>query len=116
MFRNEVAPINLVFAQDDVTNSGQTSTTTWANVFASWTFVSPGTQTLMLHVDVSCYATTGGQVQYRVLVDGSAAVGGQPLNAQKFFFNNTFEHLRISFRIPIAFTPGSHTIQLQWQG
>jgi|SRR5579871_4034368 len=85
-----------------------------ATGYPTWTVTVPVTKTYVLHVDLSCWmGTAADTVRFQIAVDGTGP-SGQPIWAQRFLFNQTGVHTRLSWRQSLSLTAGSHTIKLQW--
>lgn len=103
---------------NDVAGTTTTNTTTtYTNVYAPWTINIPVAGTYVLHVDLTCYASnTGTNIHFKTLVDGSTSGVTNYTYSMYISLPTNQINLRIPFswRQPITFTAGSHTIQLQW--
>ena len=118
-FRNDLLPYSPILAQFDTAGPyppavaptasvGNTPNCTWSG----WS--APRQMLASLRVDIGCWASTSSQIGFRMLLDGTPLAG--PQNSEKFYFNQTNTHLRLSFEIiNISIPPGTHTFQLQWQ-
>ena len=119
-FYNSILSVGTGYlAQDVVAGTGATSSSiSYADVFASYSFIAPLTKTYLIHVDIAIEASAldPGSLRcstfFQLVINGSTTV---PLYEGIIDITSTLPVSCGSFRTPVAMTAGSNTIQLQWK-